>query len=60
MPDETPEIIEKNGSWTYRIGGMTFGSYPSRKAALIASAKHQDEHPEPVARQDQGSRDWNN
>jgi hypothetical protein len=60
MADETPEIIEKNGSWTYRIGGMTFGSYPSREAALIASAKHQGEHPEPAERQDQGSSDRNN
>lgn len=44
---DAPEIIEHDGSWTYRIGGMTFGSYPSREAALIASTKHQSEDPEP-------------
>jgi hypothetical protein len=60
MRDEKPEIVETDGSWTYRIGGMTFGSYPSREAALIASAKHQGERPEPVEGQDQGARDQGN
>ncbi|RXF67948.1 hypothetical protein [Hansschlegelia zhihuaiae] len=59
MSDE-PEIIEKDGSWSYRFGGMTFGSYPSREAALIASAKHQGEHPEPVEGQDDSPRDQDN
>jgi hypothetical protein len=47
MPTETPEIIEKDGSWSYRIGGMSFGSYPSREAALTASTKHEGERPHP-------------
>ena len=48
MADTKVEIVEKDGSWAYRIGGMDFGSYPSREAALIASVKHEGEHPEPA------------
>ena len=48
MADTKVEIVEKGGSWAYRIGGMDFGSYPSREAALIASVKHEGEHPEPA------------
>ncbi|MDR4306835.1 hypothetical protein IHQ68_09415 [Chelatococcus sambhunathii] len=49
-----PEIIEKNGSWAYSIGGMEFGSYPSREAALIAADKHSDETPRPTDASDDG------
>lgn len=40
MATDEPEIVEREGSWSYRIADATFGNYPSREAALVAAAKH--------------------
>jgi hypothetical protein len=40
MQNPEPEIIEVDGGWAYRVGGATSNRYPSREAALVASAKH--------------------
>jgi hypothetical protein len=52
MDKLTYDVIEQDGGWTYKVGGVAGRTFPTREAALLAAEQVADEERDPAASQD--------